>query len=157
MSWKRKLELQFTENCVLREFSGLKVDNQDVYTLPHESKETALIFQKVLYHAIVPDLQKNRDVTCGARWRGESMVLAERPIQSRVDFRRCNIKEERGGDLGDERTPRSGEPHKKDPQQTMWLNKNTVAGSFVITATLKRTENISHAKNLKSKEISYKS
>jgi hypothetical protein len=113
MSWKRKLELQFTENCVLREFSGLKVDNQDVYTLPHESKETALIFQKVLYHAIVPGLQKNRDVTCGARWRGESMVLGERPIQSKVDFRRCNIKEERGGDLGDERTPRSGEPPQK--------------------------------------------
>src|SRR5271168_5013394 len=51
-------ELRFTENCVLREVSHLDTHNQYAYTLPHESKETAQVFQKVLYDAIFPDFER---------------------------------------------------------------------------------------------------
>jgi hypothetical protein len=48
-------ELQFTENCVCREVSHLDSHNRHAYTLPHESKEMAQIFQNVIYDAIYPD------------------------------------------------------------------------------------------------------
>ena len=51
-------ELRFTENCILREFNHLDTHNQYAYTLPHESKEMAQIFQKVIYDAICPDFER---------------------------------------------------------------------------------------------------
>ena len=51
-------ELRFTENCVLREVSHLDTHNQYTYTFPHKSKETARIFQKVIYDAIFPDFER---------------------------------------------------------------------------------------------------
>jgi hypothetical protein len=51
-------ELQFTENCVCRAVNHLNCDNRYAYTLPHESRETAQIFQKVMYDAIYPDFER---------------------------------------------------------------------------------------------------